>query len=140
VTATPTETPTPTPTVTATPTPTVTPTATATATATVTPTPTPTATPVWYLGASDQSCSDVCSAHSLAYDSATATYAGSGGSEANCKTQLDALGASGSSVTGASCPDGFGCAVVGSSRLRCSSPATNATAHFSNYARACACK
>ncbi|MBI3768341.1 MAG: hypothetical protein HY271_07560 [Deltaproteobacteria bacterium] len=158
-TATPTTTATPTPTATATATdtPTVTVTATATATVTVTPsatptqtatpTPTPTVTPLcgiggacWLLGAPDQSCDAVCTAQGLTYDTATSTYAGSSGSLANCQTLLDALNAGSGAASDGSCADGWGCFIVGSTRIRCSSPATNSTASLSSFARACACQ
>ena len=46
----------------------------------------------WFLGADDVTCDAVCAIAGRAYDSATETYAGSGGSDANCIAVLDALG------------------------------------------------
>jgi hypothetical protein len=155
VTATPTSTPTvtatdtPTPTTTPTPTPTITATATvtptATPTATTTPTPTVTATPVsvggalWVLGAVSQSCDAACGNHSLTYNSATATYAGSSGSAPNCLAVLNALNAGSGSVGSPVCSTGLGCFIIGSVRERCSNDTTTSAASLGGATRACAC-
>jgi len=94
----------------------------------------------WFVGGDNQSCATVCATNGLAYDSATASYAGSGGSAANCQAVLDALSASGGSVLDIACADGWGCLVNIASRFRCTIPATNSTAALLNVSRACACQ
>ena len=170
-TATPTASPTPTTTATATPTASPTPTTTATATPTVSPTPTttatetPTVTPTitatpdpcspgvtvggfcWYFAAGGGSCDDICAAQSLQYDEATATYAGSGGTNAQCQAVLDALNVSGNVVGASHCSTsfgsaGWGCTRFAGSRTRCSTPPTDSTAgqvSGPTIERACAC-
>jgi hypothetical protein len=148
-------TPTPTPTETATPTLTPAETATPTPTATVTPTPTVTATPIvcgdgsgrgvgsacWYLGSNNQSCDTVCAAHGAVYDSATSTYAGSAGSNANCVAVLAAVNANVSPVfDSGGCSNGFGCLSQAPYGVRCTNPATNSSALAGDVARACACQ
>ena len=99
----PTATPTPTPVPTPTPTDTNTPAPTPTATDTRVPTPTDTPVTItvkcagvkvgefcWYFGKENLSCDEVCSSHG-GYDEATRSYAGSDGSQANCKSVLTAL-------------------------------------------------
>ena len=46
----------------------------------------------WFMGDSGASCDAACAIKGRAYDSATETYAGSGGTDANCVAVLDALG------------------------------------------------
>ncbi len=93
----------------------------------------------WYLGLDGQSCAQVCSSSS--YDQATATYAGSGGSDAHCTTVLNALGApAGSLQSVAFClSPGVGCNVNGGNRVRCINPPTDDSSSASGVARACAC-
>lgn len=45
----------------------------------------------WVLGAQGGSCLSACTGQGLAYDAATATYAGSGGSNANCLAVAQAM-------------------------------------------------
>jgi len=93
----------------------------------------------WYAGADDESCDDVCTGLSLAYDDAgTRGYAGSDGTIDNCFDVLEALGVGSGPVTPTACPTGLGCGVSGS-RLRCSAPATSGGGSASNVSRACAC-
>lgn len=110
----------------------------------------------WYFGANNQSCDTVCSTHG-GYNSATESFAGSGGSDGNCVAVLDALGQTQPGCTGTvnrtglavgcgmdfetadSCPTG------GSTRnyIRYTSPATNSSASSAGVSlfirRACAC-
>jgi hypothetical protein len=92
----------------------------------------------WLLGASGQSCDAVCG--TLAYDSATLTYAGSSGTDANCEAVLDALGVPAGSLFSGTCSEAVGCAYTGTSRLRCTSPQTDSSTGSAGYERACACK
>ncbi|UXI70284.1 Ig domain-containing protein [Tahibacter amnicola] len=46
----------------------------------------------WYFGQNDESCTTVCTTHG-GYNAATLSFAGSGGSNANCGQVLTALGA-----------------------------------------------
>jgi hypothetical protein len=63
----------------------------------------------WFLGATDgASCDAVCTANGLVYDSATLTYAGSSGTDANCAAVLNALGIPGG-VIATSTGLGIGC-------------------------------
>jgi hypothetical protein len=95
----------------------------------------------WYLGVPKASCDAACAINGRIYDAATATYAGSGGSNANCGGVLDALGVPAGPVTDNSpCFDGVGCFnTTAAGRYRCTSPATNATAS-SIVQRVCACQ
>jgi hypothetical protein len=96
----------------------------------------------WFLGSFGQSCTDLCSSYGLSYNTATLTYAGSSGSNANCLAVLDALGARFGSVSAASCGQGLGCIINDDdgTRERCSSPATTANAADPDIPRACACQ
>jgi hypothetical protein len=96
----------------------------------------------WYGGIANESCDTVCANHGLAYDPATAEYAGSSGSEENCMAVLAGLypglpwGASmDCTVAGVGCgvliPFGMG--------FRCVTPPTTSSAVHSEWARACAC-
>jgi len=95
----------------------------------------------WFLGAAGESCDTVCAGQGKLYDAATATYAGSGGTDAQCEAVLIALGLPGphnfSGTT--SCAQGFGCANSSSGSLHCDSPATTAGASTPTLSRACAC-
>jgi hypothetical protein len=94
----------------------------------------------WFLGVDDASCELACAIEGRAYDSATESYAGSGGSDANCDAVLDALGVpAGPLMTSSSCFDGVGCFYAPPAvRARCASPPTNATS--AQAQRACACQ
>lgn len=72
----------------------------------------------WYFGQNNQSCDAVCSTHG-GYNSATASFAGSGGTDANCGQVLTAVGAiSPTPVTAQS-------SIGGISGLGCGSDYTN---------------
>ncbi len=94
----------------------------------------------WYLAANLASCDTACATHG-GYDSATASYAGSSGSDANCSAVLTALAAAGGpSTTGTSCAAGYGCNVdIFSNWIRCTTPATGSSLLVNGLRRACAC-
>ena len=98
----------------------------------------------WFLGSAGQSCNTVCTNAGLSYDAATATYAGSGGTLANCYAVLDALGETSppnSDVGDLNLGIGFGCGVDASNnRARDFPGATTAGASDPFIARACACQ
>jgi len=96
----------------------------------------------WYGGLAAYSCAERCGLHGLGYHPATETYAGSGGTDAQCEAVLNALGIPGSPLFSSACSDGFGCLSQASPnyRLRCLSPATSAEAYFPISQRACACQ
>jgi hypothetical protein len=91
----------------------------------------------WFLGASASSCLNTCVAEGLAYDPATLSFAGSGGSDASCDQVLIALGYLGAPVSSTS-GSGFGCAISSGSGVR-DTTATSAAATASGVQRACAC-
>ena len=98
----------------------------------------------WYLAAdAADSCDDVCALGTRGgYNAATLTYAGSDGTNANCESVLTALGVSGT-VNYLTTVNGIGCAAYvysgGSIRYRFIGEATNSSATYSIYRRACAC-
>lgn len=96
----------------------------------------------WFLGASPDNCDQVCSDQGLVYDGATATVAGSDGTDAACEAVLDGVGAAGTGLDNpaAICPQGLGCSVGAGIRYRCVSVATTSTAAAIGRARACACQ
>jgi hypothetical protein len=66
----------------------------------------------WFLGDADLSCDAVCAAAGKVYDPATETFAGSGGTSANCGAVLQALGVGNGSAADLSCTLGVGCTRV----------------------------
>ena len=96
----------------------------------------------WYYGGVSQSCDTACATHG-GYHAATLTYAGSAGTNANCKAVMDALGVPSSTVT----DDGFcmlglqytGCVYNATSRFRCTNGPTNSSGSLINRRRVCAC-
>ena len=95
----------------------------------------------WFLGAKKTSCAAACAIKGRAYDSATMTYAGSSGTDANCIAVLDALGvAAGPLDTLSTCSDGLGCLYALSLRARCSAPPTNSSSSGVALQRVCACQ
>ena len=138
-------TPTPTSTFTATATGTATATSTATATATITPTPCSgggagVGGSCWYLGASAASCDAACAGIGQVCDPATISYAGTGGTSANCAAVLTALSVTDAYSGDLSCaPQGAGCIdSPGTFSARCTDvPTTCAAATLAR--RACAC-
>lgn len=98
----------------------------------------------WYLGTDDESCAALCAMHG-AFDDATASIAGSGGSNGECQTVLTALGHPGVVVNDGTTLAQYshlGCTVEtagGMLRARYNGYATWDTAHYTGIRRACAC-
>lgn len=96
----------------------------------------------WYLGANETwSCTRVCAGHG-GYGEGTRTYAGSGGTNANCDDVLDALGVAYrgvSTLTGSGA--GVGCFFMATAdvRYRVGDTPTNPDATYILSRRACAC-
>jgi hypothetical protein len=90
----------------------------------------------WYFGSLGQSCTQVCSGIG-AYSAETLTYAGSGGTNANCTAVLDALGAPGSGMTTGT--GAYGCAYSTSNNRRRYTSSTTEGAATGTVRRACAC-
>ena len=92
----------------------------------------------WHVGAAGADCTSTCAAVAKVYDPATASYAGSGGSDANCTAVGTAL-----SPGSASYPDqndtGWGCAFLLGGIFRDIAP-TTASATQASFARICACQ
>jgi hypothetical protein len=100
----------------------------------------------WYFGSYGQSCTSVCSSKGLNYNSATLSYAGSGGTDAQCSAVMDALGAEATGATATDCESpgsSFGCVLWGppgdAARLRCNETPTGASNSDATMRRACAC-
>ncbi len=97
----------------------------------------------WYLGAFGADCDATCAAEGRVYDAATATYAGSSGTNANCEAVLTALGHPGSvNDTLSSGGSGTGCSwgcFRGCVGLRYIGETTTSGASFATHQRACAC-
>src|SRR5262249_605365 len=66
----------------------------------------------WYLGAAGADCDATCAAQGRVYDAATATYAGSSGTNANCEAVLTALGHPGSVPDLSLTASGIGCSWI----------------------------
>jgi len=94
----------------------------------------------WYLSAEGASCDTACSGRG-GYNSATRTYAGSDGSNANCEAVMNALlGVNGVAVTdGDFGVGGLGCGENSNSRFREILTPTTSDASFGIVKRACAC-
>jgi len=98
----------------------------------------------WFLGALAADCDATCAAQGLVYDPATATYAGSAGTSANCEAVLTALGRPGM-VFDALGIGGVGCAYLPACGFDCGpvniraidEPTTSGAS--SVVERACAC-
>jgi hypothetical protein len=92
----------------------------------------------WYRSGTGQSCKSLCSAHG-GYDSATKSYAGSGGSDTKCQSVLDALGLGKGKVNTMS-GKGYGCFLnsTSSTRIR-DKKGTDEGASSTGVVRACAC-
>ena len=105
----------------------------------------------WFLGASGADCDATCAAQGLVYDAATATYAGSAGTNANCEAVLTALGPMGTvfdisfSVVFGGAPIGLGCSGGYLCTLECDqlllrdTDPTTSEAASPGFLRACAC-
>jgi hypothetical protein len=106
----------------------------------------------WYLGGWGQSCTEVCAATGGTYDTATSTFAGSEGSDANCVAIMQALVPSAFVAGAFSAQDcatsgwgGLGCWALPPFFLntwafeRCVDPPTTGDASAMLAMRACAC-
>jgi hypothetical protein len=98
----------------------------------------------WFNGQSGASCDAVCAAVGRVYDAATETFAGSGGTDANCQAVLADLSIQSQMFTGGeSCLSfGLGCCYANTGTLpsfRCATPATTSSAS-SSLSRICACQ
>lgn len=96
----------------------------------------------WFLGEDNQSCDEACGANGSLYDAATESVTGSGGSDGNCLTVMDLVGAPGSGLMWPSTTygSGIGCAMdPANSRARVINPATVSDAKDSGIRRLCAC-
>lgn len=93
----------------------------------------------WFLGAANAACNTTCTNAGGTYNASgpTQSFAGSGGSNANCQTILDALTAPGTGAS-ANISNTMGCYVNGTTRQR-GTTATGASTTLSNSRRACAC-
>lgn len=106
----------------------------------------------WYQSGDGESCDDACTAAGKTYDPATASYAGSGGTDANCSSVLAALSMM-SPVTNNNCATlapGLGCGQAwlwsleyGDAR-RCTESTTTSSGSYDTppdyFVRACACQ
>jgi len=105
----------------------------------------------WFLS-SGTDCDTTCASAGLAYGSATATYAGSSGTDGQCFGVMDALGQTAPpfvDVGGFDCLNnvniavsGLGCAVIPGFpvRIRCNESPTVSSAVHPELDRACACE
>ncbi len=91
----------------------------------------------WYAGAIGASCTTTCASHG-GYNAATLSYAGSGGTDANCTSVEAALGW-GIRFSGDISLSGLGCFSWSGVGVYLDTLATTADATWSNGARACAC-
>lgn len=98
----------------------------------------------WYLTADNGACSTFCASHG-AFDEATVTVAGSGGTSETCESVLTALGHPGNVLDSPTTLPEYahlGCVVQsagGMGRFRYNAYVTWDTAHHAGYLRACAC-
>jgi hypothetical protein len=92
----------------------------------------------WFLANTNQNCDDACADTGRVYDPATATYAGSSGTDANCTSVMNDMGVAGAAgpVPGTSC----GCCGVLSGFVRFTDPTTSTCNPGAGGARACACQ
>jgi len=127
----------------------------ATATASATPTATYPPCPssgesvggfCWYLGEFGASCDATCAGLGKTCSAGTVTYAGTGGTSAQCDAVLSALIPDLAFVGDQTCgTGGIGCAILfielGKPGLRCSDTPTDCAAmSFETFSRACACQ
>ena len=96
----------------------------------------------WFPGVEGTHCDATCAAQGLVYDPATATYAGSAGTDEKCHAVLNALYAFPFSTAENFIDAGIGCALgngfFGPFGVRDINPTTSG-AFRSGYSRACAC-
>jgi hypothetical protein len=102
----------------------------------------------WFLGAATASCDATCTAQGLAYDAATDSYAGNGGTDEQCRKVTDALGITDPFATDIDCNTTFGTEELGCGwdqqtedlTFRCHATATTSSATSAGVQRVCACK
>ena len=95
----------------------------------------------WYLGALNESCDSVCTTHG-GYNAGTQTYAGSGGTLANCTAVLNALrGGYGTLISDNASALAYGCVYRTSSDLsfRYTGTPTTSSSASPVFQRTCAC-
>jgi hypothetical protein len=93
----------------------------------------------WYASEHAQSCNQACASHGGCNLTGTRDYAGSGGTNTQCKAVLDAL-ALGSGSVASDAVLAVGCAAdEGGTRVRKTSPTTTCAATSLGLFRACAC-
>jgi len=106
----------------------------------------------WFTATSAVDCNAVCASQGLVYDPATATFAGSAGSDANCSAVAIAAGflplfaslpGCSDEIVSFCCSVGLGCyyfpGLFGESTIRCQGPPTTATATDGVDRPFCAC-
>ncbi|MFN8543653.1 MAG: hypothetical protein U0807_05540 [Candidatus Binatia bacterium] len=107
----------------------------------------------WYLGAAAESCTQTCAAAGRTYSTATESYAGSGGTEANCNAVLDALGVPAAPISSGLCSNPLTLAPLpaecsyaqpippyAAARNRCTNVPADPNAATPWAQRACACQ
>jgi hypothetical protein len=97
----------------------------------------------WTLGQPGDGCDAACFQIGMSYDPATETYAGSGGTNANCTAVLvDLLGSPFAIANDTTCAAAVGCQrdLFFPGLFRCTSPPTNGGASAPGIRRACACQ
>jgi hypothetical protein len=93
----------------------------------------------WFRGAAGDDCDTTCANQYRYYDDATALYAGSAGTGANCSALATDFGKSGAIDT--ACATGVGCYDSGlPAFFRCTSPPTTSAATQAGFERICACQ
>jgi hypothetical protein len=94
----------------------------------------------WYLGAGGQSCDQVCNGLGKTCGPATASFAGSGGTDAQCSGVLTALGVADPYYGCTTCfPGDLGCIDNPSAAYRCDSVPTTCGQSSPDTRRVCAC-
>jgi hypothetical protein len=98
----------------------------------------------WLLGALGESCDTACGGVGMTCDPVTETYAGSGGTDADCLAVLTALGVTDTYSGGQFClfSNPVGCVdePQSTSAYRCNSPVTTCAGSGPSLQRACACQ
>lgn len=99
----------------------------------------------WYEGSLGQSCDTVCTGLGLTCGPETSSYAGTGGTDAQCLAVLDALGPHFPYAPSGDCLSGVGIGCENSSPIftfskRCTDVATTCAASYPEAQRACACQ
>lgn len=93
----------------------------------------------WYLGATGESCDTVCTNQALSCDPATISYAGSGGTLAQCDAVMDVLYGPGAAADTLSSGSNVGCFLYAGLFAYRDPLGTTCAAAEPGLARACAC-